>query len=429
MIAPARRAAMDALVHIDEGARDLGEAVARVRQPLGDERDRALLLEIVAGTLRMQRAIDYQLASRVKRPLDRLDAAVLRVLRLSAFQLIYLSRLPASAIINDAVELTRRAGKTSAAGLVNAVLRALSKDREQLTWPDDIAIVHSHPRWLVDRWIARYGEPATRDWLLFNNRPPALCLAVNRTLTTREALADELATAGVTTEPTSHAAHGLHVRSGHPLGLPAFSGGRFIVQDEASQLIAELVQAQPGQRVLDLCASPGGKTVTLSAATRAPGSIVACDVRPHRVRLLSRTLARCRITNATVVQIPEHGPLPFRDAAFDVVLIDAPCSGLGTVRRDPDIRWRRTPEDLPRFAAAQRMLLSRAAMLVRPGGQLTYSTCSSEPEENREVVEGFLDERPDYTLERTHETLPFRDGLEAFYGANLRREPSSGTSV
>ena len=208
---------------------------------------------------------------------------------------------------------------------------------------------------------------------------------------------------------------------GHPLGLDAFSGGRFLVQDEASQLIAELVQAQPGQRVLDLCASPGGKTVALSAATGAQGSIVASDVRPHRVWLLNRTLARCRITNAAVVHIPENGPLPFRDAAFDVVLIDAPCSGLGTVRRDPDIRWRRTPEDLPRFAAAQRQLLSRAAKVVRPGGRLIYSTCSSEPEENHEVVAA-LPRRAIGLFTRTvHETLPFRDGLEAFFGAVLRR--------
>ena len=230
---------------------------------------------------------------------------------------------------------------------------------------------------------------------------------------------------------------------GHPLGLDAFSDGRFIVQDEASQLIAELAQPQPGQRVLDLCASPGGKTVALSAATGAPGSIVACDVRPHRVRLLSRTLTRCRITNATVVHVAEHGPLPFRDAAFDVVLIDAPCSGLGTVRRDPDIRWRRTPEDLPRFAAAQRQLVEPRGRARPAGRPLVYSTCSSEPEENEEVVDAFLGERPDFTLERTHETLPFRDGLEAFYGAVLRRaarvvpllcwwhcsEPASGTTA
>jgi 16S rRNA (cytosine967-C5)-methyltransferase len=136
-------------------------------------------------------------------------------------------------------------------------------------------------------------------------------------------------------------------------------------------------------------------------------------------------LTRCRVTNAKVVHIAEQGPLPFRDAAFDAVLIDAPCSGLGTVRRDPDIRWRRTADDLPGLAAAQRQLLIRAARLVRPGGRLTYSTCSSEPEENRDVVRNFLEEHPAYSLEREHETLPFRDGLEAFYGANLRREPSS----
>ena len=421
MIAPARRAAMDALGQIDEGGHDLGEAVARARQPLHDERDRGLLLELVTGTLRMRRAVDYQLASRVNRPLHKLDEAVLRVLRLSAFQLIYLSRLPASAIINDAVELTRRAGKTSAAGLANAVLRALAKDCERLTWPDDISIVHSHPRWLVDRWAGRYGEAATLEWLRFNNRPATLCLAANRTLTTRAALADELARAGVKTEPTRHASHGLLVLEGHPLGLEAFTAGRCIVQDEASQLIPEFVQAQPGQQVLDLCASPGGKTVALSAATGASGRVVACDVRPHRVRLLNRTLMRCRIANATVVHIAEHGPLPFRDGAFDVVLIDAPCSGLGTVRRDPDIRWRRVPDDLPGLALTERRLLSRAARLVRPGGRVVYSTCSSEPEENHEVVEGFLSERPDFTLERTHETLPFRDGLEAFFGAVLRR--------
>lgn len=427
MIAPARRAAIDALAVIDAGDLDMGSAIARARAGLTDERDRALLLEIVSGTLRMQAALDYQLALRVKRPLAKLDAAVLRVLRISAFQLIYLSRLPASAVINDAVELTRRAGKSSAAGLANAVLRALARDKDALSWPsranvvDYLSVVHSHPGWLVERWLARYGEPPTEAWLAFNNEPPAMCLAVNRHLTTRDAVARELAEAGVATKPTDRAAHGLRVVEGRALSTAAFVEGRFVVQDEASQLIGELVSPPAGAIVLDLCASPGGKTLALSAAVGAGGLVIASDVRPQRVRLLATTLARCRVPNVKVIHVPADGPLPFTDESFDFVLIDAPCSGLGTVRRDPDIRWRRSPDDLTRFAAAQRALLARVADLVKPGGRLLYSTCSSEPEENEEVIAAFLAGRSDYSHERAHQTLPFRDGLEAFFGAILQR--------
>lgn len=427
MIAPARRAAVDALIKIEKGDLDMGAAIAGVRATLHDERDRALLLELVTGTLRMRGALDYQLARRVSRPLPRLDAAVLGILRVSAFQLIYLSRLPASAVINDAVELTRRAGKSSAAGLANAVLRALSRDRESLTWPpaDDavehLAVVHSHPRWLVERWLERHGPDAAETWLKFNNEPPLMCLAVNRHLTSRDALIKELAEAGVTTRPTDRARYGLHVVDGRALNTAAFIEGRFLVQDEASQLIGELAAPVVGAAVLDLCASPGGKTLALSAAVESAGSIVACDVRPQRVRLLMRTLRRCRVPNARVVHIAAEGRLPFLDSCFDAVLIDAPCSGLGTVRRDPDIRWRRSPADLTRFAAAQQELLRRAAPLVRPGGTLTYSTCSSEPEENEDVVRTFLDTHTGFTQVRSHQTLPFIDGLEAFFGAVLHR--------
>jgi 16S rRNA (cytosine967-C5)-methyltransferase len=424
MIAPARRAAVDALGLIDAGDVDLGAAVARTRSTLTDERDGALLLELVAGTLRMRNAIDYQLEQRVSRPLARLDAAVLRILRLSGYQLLYQSRLPASAVINDAVHLTRRAGKSSAAGLTNAVLRALSRNRHRLTWPgrDDIAehlsIVHSHPRWLVERWLGRYGEASTEAWLTFNNRPAAMCLAVNRHATSREDLAKALSLSGVETRPTTRARHGLEVVAGRALNTDAFTRGHFVVQDEASQLIAGLVEPRSSDRVLDLCASPGGKTLALSATA---GSVVACDARPNRVRLLARTLERCRVPNAAVLLVPADGELPFLPGSFDIVLIDAPCSGLGTVRRDPDIRWRRSPSDLDRFAAAQRALIARSADLVKRGGALVYATCSSEPEENDDVVQAFVAIRDDFSLQHRHQTLPFRDGLEAFFGAVLRR--------
>lgn len=427
MIAPARRAALDALQLIDDGSLDLGAAVARLRATLSDERDQALLLELVAGTLRMRAAVDYQIAARLKRPLARLDAAVLTVLRLSAFQLLYLSRLPASAVIHDAVDLTRRAGKSSAAGLTNAVLRALSRDREALTWPsraslpEYLAVVYSHPMWLVARWLSRYGEADTEAWLRFNNEPAQMCLAVNRHQTTREALHAELAASGVATTPTARAPFGLIVDAGRALATDAFRNGHFVVQDEASQLIGELAAPRPGARVLDLCASPGGKTLALSAAAGPGGFVTACDVRPNRVRLLARTLARAVAANTAVVHVDADRALPFRDASFDAVLVDAPCSGLGTVRRDPDIRWRRAAEDLPRFADAQRTLLARAADLVKPGGTLVYATCSSEPEENDDVVEAFVKADGRFSRHLVHRTLPHRDRLEAFFGAVLLR--------
>lgn len=436
MIAPARLAALDALRQIDGERLDMGEAIARARKPLADERDRALLLEIVSGTLRMRGAIDHQLALRLSRPLARLDALVRDILRMSAFQLMYLTRTPSSAIINDAVDLTRRGGKTSATGLVNAVLRSLNRDRQKLAWPERpadsaglaalagyFAVVHSHPPWLVARWLARYGAADTEQWLAFNNQGPPLCLVPNRTLASRAALAEELEADGVETRSTERAAHGLHVVAGQAMATRAFREGRCLVQDEASQLIGELAGVQRGDRVLDLCAAPGGKTVAMAADLGPAGIVVASDVRRHRLRVLTETLARCRLARARVVQVPAAGALPFADRTFDRVLVDAPCSGLGTVRRDPDIRWRMAEADLPALAATQRALLERTAALVRPGGSLVYSTCSSEPEENQEVVAAFLAAHPEFTESRRHETLPFRDGLEAFFGAVLTRNP------
>jgi 16S rRNA (cytosine967-C5)-methyltransferase len=286
---------------------------------------------------------------------------------------------------------------------------------------DYLSVTLSHPRWLVERWLARHGETATEAWLKFNNQPPAMCLAANRTQTSRERLAAELAQAGVITRPTARAAHGLEVLEGRALQTAAFHEGRFVVQDEASQLIGELAAPPVGSRVLDLCASPGGKTLALAAAVGPTGTVVAMDVRPNRVRLLMQTLERCAIENAEVVHGPENQPLPFEPEEFAVVLVDAPCSGLGTVRRDPDIKWRRAAADLAAFAVTQLALLRRAADHLRRGGALIYATCSSEPEENDDVVSAFLRDRGDFALERRHQTLPFADGLEAFFAAVLRR--------
>jgi 16S rRNA (cytosine967-C5)-methyltransferase len=424
VIAPARQAAFAALMAHEVKGTDLPGAIAAARAALTDVRDQGLLTELVTGTVRMRMAVDYQLARRSARPLAALDPPVRTALRLGAFQLLYMDRLPPSAVVNDAVALTRRAGKTSAGGMVNAILRALSRDREQLSWPEPstaaaLATRYSHPEWLVARWLARYGIEGTTAWLAFNNRPPRLCLAVNRLMGSREALAARLEAEGVATEPTAAAPHGLHVLRGSAMATASFREGWFVVQDEASQLIAELGTIPPRGRVLDLCASPGGKTMALAA--RAVGStLVACDVRPRRVRLLRQTLGRLRI-GAGIIQVSGSGELPFATGAFDYVLVDAPCSGLGTVRRDPDIRWSRTPADLARFAAAQLDLLQRAARLVAPGGSLVYATCSSEPDENEVVVAGFLASQPGFRADHLHKTSPVEAGLEAFFGAVLVR--------
>lgn len=449
MIAPARQAAYDALRAVTSERADLPAALVRARQRLGDERDRALAGEIVTGTLRWMGAFDHLIAHYAGRPLRKLDPEVADILRLSAFQLLHLDRVPAPAVVNDAVDLARKAGKKSAAGLVNAVLRRLSRERGALPLPvrpdepeasREAAVVYlsttlSHPAWLVERWLDRYGFDAAETWASFDNQPAALTLRANTLAVTRDELSAQLRETGVLTEPARFAPDGLIVRDGNPLQTPLAGTGRFVVQDEASQLVALLIGARPGERVLDACASPGGKTTAMAAAMRNQGQIVAADVRGRRVALLVRTVAEAGAACVRVVQADVARPLPFMPV-FDAALLDAPCSGLGTLRRDPDIRWRRSPGELPRLASVQRTMLSGVAGAVRPGGRFVYATCSSEPDENEEVVASVLDAEPSLRLAPElippalrpfltpggcFRTLPPRDGLEAFFAAMLVR--------
>jgi 16S rRNA (cytosine967-C5)-methyltransferase len=442
MPAPARQAAFRVLRAIASGRVDLGDALSRARDPLADVRDRALATDLATGTLRWRAALDYQLQRLSARPLGKLDGAVLDALRLAAYQLLHLERVPVSAVVNDSVDLVKGERLQSAGGFVNAVLRRLARERGALPWPDrrdivvHLSVVHSHPEWLVQRWVDRYGVEATETWLRFNNRPPPLTLATNRMMGTRDELAGRLAAENILTEATPVAPHGLRVLSGRALGSTAFRDGHCLVQDEASQIIPELLAGEAGHLVLDACASPGGKTVAAAAQCGPRGVVVATDVRWKRVQLLAATVRRCRVTNVRVGLIEAATTLPFRDEVFDRVLIDAPCSGLGTLRRDPDIRWRRTAADLDGLARAQVDLLHRVRRLVVRGGALLYSTCSSEPEENEAVVDTFLREAAEFsvlpltridtsaairslhTAEGYLRTTPI-DDLEAFFGAVL----------
>ena len=449
MIAKARIAAFDILQAVSAGRTDLPSALAQARESLDDERDRALAGEIATGVLRQRAALDHVIATFAKRDIERLDPEVVTILRLSAYQLLHLTRVPASAVVDDAVDLVRRAKKRSASGFVNAVLRSVSRGRRDLPLPPrptdpadrDAALTYfsttlSHPRWLAARWYDRLGFERAEQWMLFNNQAPKLTLRTNLLRTTTDVLIGRLDRGDVFAAPGRWAPDALVVSEGRALQSDAAAAGWFVVQDEASQLVALLAGPAPGPKVLDTCASPGGKTTAIAGVMAGRGSIVACDVRDKRVALLTRTVAASGATNIRVVQADVSQPLPFTET-FDCILVDAPCSGLGTLRRDPDIRWRREESDLGAFATAQSQMLQNAAACVSVGGRLIYSTCSSEHEENGDVADAFLAATPSFVAvdaktisgipagvvdERGRlRTSPDEHGLECFFGAVFER--------
>jgi len=425
---------------------DLAATIEQHRRRLLDDRDRALAAEITLGTLRWRAALDHVIAWAGHRPIGAFDPDVLDLLRLSAYQLLHLDRVPASAVVDDAVDLCKREGKASASGAVNAILRRISRDREQLPMPDErdqldyLAIAMSHPQWLASRWLDRLGFGIALQWVRFNNQQAPLMMRANRLKTSRDDLASELAAAGVTTTPARYAADGLAVAAGNPLATSLASSGRFVVQDESSQLVAAFAGVRAGETVLDACAAPGGKTSQMAADLGTGGRLVAADVRPGRIRLLAQTLRATGAHTVHVVAADLLAGAPF-GPIFDCVLVDAPCSGLATLRRDPDVKWRRVESDLASNAIRQGRMLSSAAAMLRPRGRLVYSTCSTEPEENEQVVAAFLASHAGFACEHPLESdtglppgvmacldqagclrpTPHEHGLEAFFAVRLRK--------
>jgi 16S rRNA (cytosine967-C5)-methyltransferase len=444
----ARLAAARVLMNLEGGRTTLAAETERARQPLAEARDRALLLELVAGTLRWLRELDVVVAAAARRGVGGLDAPVRAVLRLGAYQLLHLQRVPPHAVVHESVEVVRAAGQPKAAGLVNAVLRTIARDHTRGRLPARpagdadrqsqlayLGTTLSHPDWLIARWLDRYGFDATEQWCLFNNAPPEITVR-SRTGEQRDALLALLVQAGADATPAPFAPDAIRLPAGSFGRLPFRMRERLLIQDEGSQLVAWTVQAAPGARVLDVCAAPGGKTVLLAGAMSGRGTLVAGDLRESRLRLLAGMLARTK-TRASVIALDATRSLPFT-AQFDRVLLDAPCSGLGTLRRDPDLKWSRRPDDLPVYARAQREMLRHAADVVAPDGAIVYATCSSEPEENAAVVDGFLGSDPRFALEPALPpdfpraaalldargclvTMPFRHGLDAFFAARLVR--------
>jgi 16S rRNA (cytosine967-C5)-methyltransferase len=305
----------------------------------------------------------------------------------------FLNRIPAHAAVNESVEWTKRAGVRSAAALVNAVLRRMAEEADRpaetllpanLSGIERLAVLHSHPTWLVQRWLAAFGPARTEALLQANNMAAPLACAVHPP-NNPETIAEELRREGLEVAPGRWLQRALLLRGGSPTQTLPFRTGRISLQDEASQMVPLLLAVEPGARVLDLCAAPGGKTVALARTAAAGAFLVAADRYEHRLHVLRQQLVRTGTGGVALVLLDATAPLPWKPC-FSRILLDAPCSGTGTLARNPEIRWRLRPRDLDELHARQVALLRNALATLVPGGRLVYSTCSLEPEENEQVV-------------------------------------------
>jgi 16S rRNA (cytosine967-C5)-methyltransferase len=378
-VTPPRTAAFRILELVERG----GYAAELLHGSTGklDARDAALAEEIVFGVLRFQAQLDFLIQHYSGRAAGKLDDAVRIALRMGIYQLRYLDRIPAHAAVNESVGMVRRARKSSAAGFVNAVLRKVNRD--PVAWPDR-AVALSHPAWMLDRWERQYGAAMAHDIARANLRRPETYIRV---------------------PPGRDAPDGTE-SSGEVAGCyrllkPAAAALPFRIQDIGSQTIVPLLRLEPGQTFLDLCAAPGNKT---AQALEIPVQAMAADIHPHR-------LAALRELPAGLVVLDGTAPLPF-SRKFDRILVDAPCSGTGTLARNPEIKWRLRPEDLPALQTRQARLLANVLAALAPGGRLVYSTCSLEGEENEEVV-------APYPVIEMHHRIPGRDTGDGFFAAVL----------
>jgi len=411
-----------------------------------DPRDRALATELVYGVLRQQNRLDFALSGLSKTPLNKLEPRVLLLLRLGAYQILELDRIPAPIAVHETVALCRRIKLARATGLVNAILRRLVREADQIAWPDPAANPVAHltwaeslPKWLARRWHAELGEDAI-PLARALRQPAPFTLRVNTLKVTRDDYLAQLAAAGHEAEATRFAPEGIIIHKRGQGRLPGDAEGLYQVQDEASMLIAHLLAPAPGEKLLDTCAAPGGKTTHLAALTRNQVSIQALELHPNRLHYIENGAKRLGCTGITARAWDMTEPPDFLEPdSLDGVLVDAPCSGLGVLRRNPEARWRLVEKDIAELATRQLTILNQAAHLVRKGGRLVYSVCTVTPEETTQVVETFLAGHPDFQLAcltnllpeacsdlMDHagmlHTWPHRHGMDGFFAAGFRRD-------
>ncbi|NLK51741.1 MAG: 16S rRNA (cytosine(967)-C(5))-methyltransferase RsmB [Syntrophomonadaceae bacterium] len=369
-----------------------------MREASFSKRDRAFLTELVYGTLRWRAKVDWILSQVVRPNLEQLTPWIRNILRLGIYQLLFMEKIPPSAVCNEGTNLAKRYGHQGVARLVNGVLRNVVRRGKDWSYPkveenpvEHIAVCYSHPQWIVERWIERYGLEDTMALCSANNQPADNWIRTNTLRTSPAELTQCLKQEGVEVEASNLVPEGLKLKqiSAYPK-LPGFAEGWFQVQDESSMLAAHGLKPWPGARIIDACAAPGGKTTHLAQLMGNQGEILALDWHPHKIELIKENCQRLGINIVQAgTQDARELPGPWLEWA-DGVLVDAPCSGLGVLRRRSDARWRKQPEQIAQLTILQLEILLAAGQCVRPGGVLLYSTCTIEPEENELLVQKFI---------------------------------------
>ena len=388
-----------------------------------DGRDRSFAMALAYGTVQRKGTLDHVAAAFSDRPLKRLDAPILAAVRLGLMQLLLMDGVADHAAVHESVELAKRHARAGS-GLVNAVLRRARREgRELLDALDDAtpagaAVLHSVPEWLAELWWAQLGPERARALLAAVNQPAESAVRVNTLLAP---VTDVAAGLGVATRPAPGIPEGLVLEGPFDAyASPQWEHGQLMPQSRGSMAVARALAPQPGERVLDLCAAPGAKTTHLAALTGDRGELVAVERHAGRAEALRRTLARMRIRSA-IVETADAGAYGSRGDAFDRVLVDPPCSGLGTLQSRPDLRWRTSPERIADLAPQQARILVAGAAATRPGGTLVYSVCTISREESDDVVAAFLDVHPRWVAEAVTRLAPDTDGTDGFFIATLRR--------
>ena len=409
--------------------------------------DRSFLTELAYGVIRWRGKLDWVIRQFSKIPFEKIELETTNILRLGLYQILFLSRTPASAAVNESVELAKQTRGRGGAGFVNGVLRSSIRQRDEIHYPDiagdpalHISIAQSHPLWLVRSWVNEVGVEEALRICTFNNQIPSLTLRANTLKVDRGDLIEKLREEGLKPDPTTYSEEGVVLQDPPPTSeLPFLKEGLYVIQDEASQLVTSILDPRPGERVLDACAAPGGKTTYMAQRMENKGEIYALDFSNEKLDLIQEICQRLGIKIVKVLRADAAASLPLsKSLVFGRVLADVPCSGFGTLRRNPDLKWRKGEKDIKRLSELQFSILSNLSAYVEKRGVLIYSTCTVFHEENEDVVKRFLEGHPGFQLDRMDKvlpekcdrfihngyfkTFPAQNGMDGFFVARLKKE-------